>query len=248
MSEDALERFLSDMKAERKSATFEQMTAWLKAQRELRRYFSELKEKKFIVQENMDEAIDFDFIIRKGDFELIGVMQHKENSFLLSHQKLEELYQLLSNNPQSQAILLMWLVEPSYPSVIIFSEALNRILREGKTIHDFTSCVKPLKESVELFFKKSESMLFSITQAERSLNQQAKNIMLREVFRAILAEQFAELKNRKFRNDYKIKASQAFSMDDLEHLEAIFDLSLEKKLDESTIKPILSEISKVEKH
>jgi len=248
MSDDPFTRFLTDMKAERRSESFEQMTDWVRARGQLHKFFSELKEKKFIVQENLDETSDFDFIIRKGVSELIGIMQHKENGFNISFQKMEELYHILSYNAPSQAIVYVWINPPDFPSIVLSSEKLNRIVRKRAEVYDPTQDIKPLKESVKSFFREYEGVLFSIPVSESKLGQQTKNVMLREAFSEALFHQFSELKNRRYRAEYKIKAAESLSIQDLDNLKTIFDMSLENKLDQITIKNILAQISKVEQH
>jgi hypothetical protein len=248
MSEDPFTRFLTDMKAERRSASFEQMTEWVKAQGQLHKFFGELKERKFIVQENLDESSDFDFIIRKGICELIGIMQHKENGFSLSPQKMEQLYHILSDNAPSQAIVYVWINPPDFPSVLLSSEKLNRIVRKKADVYDITPDIKPLRESVKSFFREYEGVLSSIPIAEGKLGQQAKKLMLREAFSEALLHQFSEIKSKRYRAEYKIRAAEALSIQDLDSIKVIFDLSLENKLDQIAIKNLLSQISKVEQH
>jgi hypothetical protein len=243
MGEDSFAQFLCELRAERKSKTFDQMSDRLIAERDLRRYFTELKEKKFTIQENLDISLDFDFLIRKGDTELIGLLEYNENGFKITLEKLRELDRILSKNPQSQAVMLIWIIRPHYPSLVLRPDVLNKELRDGKVEYDFASTVKPLRDSIDFFFKESERLISGGLQQGINV-QQAEQMRLFEVINRILMEEYNEIKKKRFRTDYKIKAVQELSIDDLKLIENIFRKALEKKLEKDSIERLLKEATK----
>jgi len=245
MGEDSFAQFLSELRAERKSDTFDQLSDRLLAERDLRRFFTELKEKKFTVQENVDLSIDFDFLIRKGNLELIGLLEYKENGFRMTRQKLMEIDRILSCNPQSQAILLTWIYRPSYPSLLLYPDFLNKRLRNGSLEYDFAPVVKPIRVAVETFFKESEGMIQLREPYQKTTYQQAEQIKLCEVFNQILMEEYNEIKKKRFRTDYRIKAAQELSLEDVRRINDVFKLALEKKLEKDSIERLLKEVMKV---
>jgi len=245
--EDSFTQFLYELRAERKSKSFDQMAERLIAERDLRKFFSSLKKKGFIVQENLDEAINFDFLIRKGDDELIGLLKYKEDGFTISRDQLDELYRILSTNPQSKAILLVWIVRPSYPTICLSSSELNRSLRQVEDVYDFSSSQLPLEQSVAVFFKRPKGLVIALKPMEKAMVSKADRMMLAETFAKLIMSSFGKMKKRRFRLDHKIKAAQDFSVDDVKSLEIIFQTALNKKFDRDRLESCIKEISKVGK-
>jgi len=241
--EDSFAQFLSELRAERKSKSFDQMAERLIAERGIRRFFSSLREKGFIVQENLDEAVNFDFLLRKGDDELVGLLKYKEDNFFLSRQQLYELYRILSANPQSSAILFVWVGRPSYPSICLSMGELNKIVRQGKDVYDFSSYQSPLEESVSFFFKRPKSLVRMLKPKEKAMISKKNRMILTETFAKLIMSSFRKTKKRRFRLKHKIKAAKEFSIDDVKSLEKVFQAAINKEFDKKLLESCIKEIS-----
>lgn len=244
MPEDSFIQFLSELKANRKSKTIDEMVDRLAAENDLRKFLNELKTKGFLVQESLDESLDFDFLIRKDDLELVGLFEYGIDEFKLSFEKLKDINRILSSTVQSRAILLVWIVRPDYPSVLLDPYDLNKRIRTSENEYDFRLFAKPMRESVELFFKKPASMISGLPYKKEVLRQ-AERQRICDVFRQILSEEFKEVKTRKFRLEHKIKAAEELSNYDVQRIESVFGLALDNKLEKDNLERILREVSQV---
>lgn len=240
---DSFAQFLYELKAERKSQSFDEMAERLIAERNLRKFFGGLRKKRFIVQENLDEAINFDFLIRKDDNELIGLLEHKKNGFTLSREQLDTLYHILSTNPQSKGIIFVWIMGPSYPSVSFSSFDLNKLLRQGKGIFDFSSSQLPMKESVAIFFERPKNLVIDLKPMKKTMISKADRIMLTSNFSKHIEGLFRKMKKRKFRLDNKIKAAQDFTMADVKSLQMLFNATIDKEFDRGQLESCIKKIS-----
>lgn len=242
--EDSFAQFLFELRAERKSKSFDQMAERLIAERGIRMFFSSLREKGFIVQENLDEDVDFDFLLRKGDDELISLLKYKEDGFLISRERLYELYRILSANPQSRAILFVWVVKPSYPSICLSMGELNKIVRQEKDVHDFSSNQLPLEELISLFFKRPKSLVRMLKPKEKAMVSKENRMMLTETFAKLIMNLFRKTKKRRFRLKHKIKAAHELSIEDVKSLEKLFQAAINKEFDKKLLESCIKEISR----
>ncbi len=245
MVDDSFVNFLSEIRAEKKSQTFDQMTERLIAERDLRKYFDELKNKKYIVQENVDLSIDFDFLIRKESSEVIGILEPKGTHFKITFDKLKKLNLLLSENPQSRAIMLTWIIRPNYPSVLMYPDFLNKKIRSSKPDCDLTSLVRPIRDAVGSFFKELPSLISTEVQVPEKELKQAEKLRFYEVLNEFLMQEYNKVKEKNFRLDYKIKAVDELSVDDVNKIGQIFKEVFDEKFDQSSLERFLRQTSKV---
>ena len=145
--EDSSLEYLSQLKNAKKSATFNQIVDRMVAENDLRKYFDELRAHGFKVHENVDTAIDFDFSIRKEDFEIIGVIEYQSNNFIISGDRVKELNRILTSTIRAEAILLVWVIRPQYKAVFLNFNQLNQMIAEQKNEYDLSAVGTPIKRA-----------------------------------------------------------------------------------------------------
>ncbi len=243
--EDSSLEYLSQLKKVKKSATFNQIVDRMIAENDLRRYFDELRGQGFKVHENVDTAIDFDFSIRKEDFEVIGLIEYTASTnFNISRDKVKELNRILTSTIRAEAILLVWAVKPQYPSVFLNFNQLNQMLAEQKNAYDLSAFRAPIRDLTEKVFKKPEKYITS-SEALGAKYKQAERIRVEEVFNRFLYEETGTSKLKKYKLDYRGKAAQSLKVQDVALISKLFKIALEKKIEKTDFLRWIEEIEKV---
>ena len=242
-SADTFSDFLGELRADRKSKSFDEMAQRLIAEREIRNSLSKLKDQGFVIQENLDETIGFDFLIRKDDKEVLMVLEYKKKRFSLSKALIVSFHRTLIPNPLSEGIIVAWTLRPEYPSIYLSALELNRMLTRDERTFNFSKEVQPLKSCLFSVFRKPESLVSELKPKEKTRAVGEDKMMVSLTFRENIEKMFKNLQLKKYRLDHKKKALRAFSEKDLDRLKRVFELTLDGKFERGQLKNCLKKIS-----
>jgi hypothetical protein len=211
---DILSNFLEEMRADRKSKTFQEMAQRLMIERDIRNILLAFKEKGFIIQENLDESIGFDFLIRKDNKEALMVLKY-QRKLSLPRGILLDFHRTLIRNSLSEGIIVIWALAPRYPSVYVSALELNKMLAQERKTFNFSKRTQPLKDCIMLEFGKPDALVSELRPREKARALADDKIIVSEIFRKTISRMFEDLKSRKYRLAFKKKGAETFSRRDL---------------------------------
>ncbi len=210
--------------------------------RVLRNTFKTLEIEELVVQENLDESVEFDFTLRRFEKEILVSLKYEENAALLSKQELLALNEILGKNLSSEGIVVVWISKPNYPSIYLSGLNLRKLLSEDRVTFSFHNELKPLKECILSIFKNLVSLVIDSTRGKGSETVEGDRIKLRQSFAEILGDELQKMKNKGL-SKYSLKAIEEFSVEDMNRLEHIFEMALEEEFDLEALESLLIEIS-----
>ena len=244
--ENMLSNFLREMRADQKTKSFDEMAQRLIAEREIRRFLSTLKDEGFIVQENFDDSIMFDFLLRKYEKEVLILLKYEKNRFILSKQEITIFHDTLRLNSLSEGIIVVWTLREAFSSVYLSALKLNKLLSKDVNTFSFSAEIQPLKKCIFDTFSKPESLVSELKFKEKTKVLEADRLMLSSTFKENLLKSFQDLKKRRYRLSYKKKAIESFTFQDLQLLENVFEIALGRKFEEERLVKCINDISRVE--
>jgi len=242
-SREAFSNFLREMQADRKAENFEEMAERLVNERRIRRFLETFKKKGFMVQENLDESIGFDFLLRKFDREILVTLKYQRNEFSLSKDALIHLHKILRSNSLSEGVVIVWISSSEHSSVYLSIFRLNRLLMEDRERFSFVNEIQSLDKCISRIFMKPSSFVSELKPRVKARALTEDRIIASHDFNETILRLFGTLKNRKYRLKHKKEALESFSRRDLVELQGIFELASEGKFEKRILDDALQRIA-----
>lgn len=242
-SKDAFSNFLREMRADRKAETFTEMAERLAIERRIRRFFENLKKEGYVIQENLDESIAFDFLIRRFDREALVTLKYQRNEFSLSKEELTRLHKMLESNSLSEGIIVVWVLSPEYLSVYLSIFKLNKLLMKDVKRFSFSVEVQSLDSCISGIFRKTESLVGELKPKTKASALAKDRKIASRTFNETIQELFKDLKQRRYKLKHKKEALKSLSRRDLLDLQEVFNLTLEGKFEKKILEETLERIA-----
>lgn len=227
--------FLREMKADKKSRSFNQMSRTLMAEERIRHLLSILRNKGFVVQENFDESLSYDFLLRKYDKEVLISLEYKEDTYTLPRQHLETLYETLRLNSLSEGLIVVWVLREPFPSIYLSAFNLNRLLRKDERLYSFASETKSLEQCISDVFEKPEKLVSELKTLRKGQIFTKDKTAMSATFQKAIEKDYHQLQRKRYQLSFKQQAVAKLSSQDVEELKKIFEYALAKKFREEQL-------------
>ena len=231
----ALETFILELKEKVKSDTAREMMSRLVASREIIEIFESLLTEGIEVSETgtplvspkvsekllIEKSIP-DFIVRKGPHEFLVFLNSKMDKYALKIEDLHLYFDALERKPEARAVIIVWIFEQYYPSVLLNSSMIRDFVRDQKEVVEFdTEKIQPLDKLI-----KSNIMIPTIPTKGYPMEKVEVRLPERgEIFMELVSSiksKTLEVKKRAYSLEHKQKAAQMISEHHIERIIEIF--------------------------
>jgi len=234
--------FVREMRANQKSDSFNSMADRLVAEKKVMCIMTELKNDGFTIQETIDDSAGYDWAIRKATDEFIVVFRYEQTGFTIPLNDVVCLSNILRVNSVSKGVIVTWLLADDFPSVAFTNFDLNKFTKSLHYNPDFRQKVKPLGDCVKEAFAKPANFLGEVggsTATELAEDRTA----VKNIFSDNLHKSFNTLKAQTFKLDYKKKALEQLSEQDLNEIEAFSLKAIEEPTPKGNLEGYLKKIT-----
>lgn len=234
--------FVREMRADLNSDSFNSMADRLVAEKKAMAILTNLRNEGFVVQETIDETAGYDCIIRRFTEEFLVIFKYDKTYSNPSIEDFARLSNILKLNSVSRGVIVTWLLIENFPSLAFTNPEINKIVKNQPCKFDFRQQVKPLSDCIAEIFNIPTGLVHDLKGFQAS-ELPGDKTEVKNIFNNYLNKSFNDLKAKEFKLDYKKKALEQFSSEDLNEIQEFSYSAIEEPFPKKKLEDYLQKIT-----
>jgi len=225
---DLISRYLADIKAKRRSKSFEEYELKMRCERRIKQIFTELQNEKIIYNEVLpksDYFIEPDFNIQRGDITIAVILKSKgeQDPYIVTKDEIFSYKQILSKL-NYMYLIVAWMILPNFPSMSLDLSYIEEALTKNQFPIISDDLIDFKEEILNLVHHEAPTLLSISPQTSREIVSENMLMALKEICNKTFK---MELKSKRPRLVYKKRALRSISNMDVDkichYIEKVFE-------------------------